>query len=376
MKQLLKYLLILFIFLPFVVKSQQEKDSVYESIQHLLYDNPDQAIAVAKKQIASETDIDKKIKYQLYLSKAYTAKRNSDESYKALLEAQKLLDETKNIQSKIDVLILIAIQYQQMELYNKSFEILDEADALCQKLEPQYDSQKYSWLGKSYAVKGIIYKSQGDNEIALDKFFNSIKNFEKAPNSVPTNNNISIVFYNIGSCYLNLKNFYSAEKYFHKSVEYAKKSNAQSLKAYALKGLGENYSSQNKPNEAIKMYEEASLLSKNIGDLVLDEGIYKGLSDNYLRLGDFQKYYQNNELFKKAQFDKEQNELKSINSLLENLNIENQESLKNIKKNHALIDIFFILATLFGSGFLFFKAYQKNKINTENRKKLQEILTK
>ena len=362
--------------MPFAVKSQQEKDSVYESIQHLLYDNPDQAIAVAKKQIATETDIDKKIKYQLYLSKAYTAKRNSDESYKALLEAQKSLEATKNIQSKIDVLILIAIQYQQMELYNKSFEILDEADALCQQLEPEYDSQKYSWLGKSYAVKGIIYKSQGNNEIALEKFFNAIKNFEKAPNSVPTNNNISVVFYNIGACYLNLKNFYNAEKYFQKSVEFAKKSDAQSLKAYALKGLGENYSAQNNPQKAIEMYESAALLSKNIGDLVLNEGIYKGLSDNYLRLGNFEKYNQNNELFKKAQFDKEQNELKSINSLLENLNNENQESQKSIKKNHALLNLLFILIALFGSGFMLFKAYQKNKINTENKKKLQEILTK
>lgn len=326
--------------------SQESNNASLKKIQPYLYENPDKAIEIATQLIKSETNIDKKISYYLYLSKAYTAKRNSDQSYKTLLKAQELLKETKDIKSKIDVLILIAIQYQQMELYSKSFETLDQVDALCKNLGNNFQLQKKSWLGKSYAIKGIIYKSQGNIEIALEKFFNSISFFENAEQSIPTISNISIVYYNIGYSYHILKNFDKAEKYFYQSLNYARKSNAQSLEAYALKGLAENYSLQNNPKKAIELLKEAKTKSEKIGDLILNEGIYEGLSENYLNIGNFKEYLYNNDFYRKIKFEREQNDLKSINSLLNNLEIDKNKEIQNINVKYNILIVFIISVSI------------------------------
>ena len=369
--------LMFMLFLPLAMKAQNKSnDSVFKEIQHYLYENPDKAIEVSNKIIDSEKDPDKKLKYYLFLSKAYTAKRNSDASYKTLLKAQQLLEDSKDFTAKIDAMILIAIQYEQMELYTKSFEVLDQVDALCNNLNAEYNLQKNSWLGKSYAIKGIIYKSQKNNEIALKKFFTSIQNFEKAEQTVPTINNISIVYYNIGYTFINVNNFAEAEKYFNKSLIYAQKSKAHSLEAYALKGLADLNSLQDNPQKAVELLETAKVKAQNIGDLVLSEGIYKGLADNYLSIGNFQKHVEYNDLYKKAQFEKEQNELQSINSFIDNTEKEKTEKLETDNKKHLIINILISIFTFLILGFFVFKIVKKYKKNQALRKQIQELITR
>lgn len=356
-------------------KSQEKRDVFYESIQSYLYEDPNKAIQVATKIINSEKDPDKKIKYYLYLSKAYTAKRNPDESLKVLLKAQELLKTTANVKSKIDVLITIAIQYQQMELNQKSFAMLDEVDKLCKNLNPEFYDQKNSWLGKTFAIKGIIYKSQKNNEIALQKFFSSITYLEKAAQDTPAINNISIVYYNIAYCYSNLDQLQASEKYFYKSIEFAQKSNAQSLEAFAMKGLAEIYALQNKRTQAIQLLETAKIKAEKIDDLSLDESIYYGLSENYLSNGEFDLYIKNNELYKKVQFEKEQSELNSINTLINN--IENQEfdELQKVEKESWVIKIIVIFISVLISVILLMKTLKISKENKISKKKIRELIT-
>lgn len=376
MERLLKILL-LFLLLSFsLVKSQEQKDAYFESIQAYLYEDPNKAIEVAQKIINVETNPDKKIKYYLYLSKAYTAKRNPDESLKVLLKAQELLKTTVNIQSKIDVLITIAIQYQQMELYQKSFLVLNEVDKLCSNLPSELLSQKNSWLGKTFAIKGIIYKSQKNHELALQKFFSAISYFEKTEQNIPNINNISIVYYNIGYCYFNLNKIPDSEKYFYKSIEFAKKSTALSLEAYALKGLADSYAKQNNRKQAIELLQLAKNKADKIDDLSLDEGIYSALAENYLSTGQFNLYLKSNDLYKKVKFEKEQSELKSINTLINNL--ENQELIKLTETTESswIIKILLIASCILISGILLMKTvkiYRKNQIK---KNKIAELIAK
>jgi len=368
--------LMLMLFLPLTTKAQNKSnDSVFKEIQHYLYENPDKAIEISNQIIDSEKDPDKKLKYYLFLAKAYTAKRNSDASYKTLLKAQQLLKDSKDFTAKIDAMILIAIQYEQMELYTKSFEILDQVDTLCNNLNAEYDLQKNSWLGKSYAIKGIIYKSQKNNEIALKKFFTSIQNFEKAEQNGPTINNISIVYYNIGYTFINVNNFVEAEKYFNRSLDYAKKSQAHSLEAYALKGLADLNSQRDNPQKAVELLEIAKVKAQNIGDLVLSEGIYKGLADNYLSLGNFQKHVENNDFYKKTQFQREQNELKSINSFINNSEKEKTEKLNSDNRKHLIINILISAFVFLILSFLLLKIFKTRKKNQALRKQIQELIT-
>lgn len=374
MRKFLKILILLVLAFPLFLKSQEVKDAALERINKYLYENPDKAIDEGKKLATSEKDIDKKIKYLLFVSKAYTAKRSTDESLKTLLEAQELLKTSKDVKSQIDVLIIIAIQYQQMELYGKCFETLDEAEKLTKDLKPVFEPSKNSWLGKSNAVKGIIYKSQGNNEIALEKFFKAVNYFEKSEQNTATINNLSIVYYNIGYSYFNQKDFQKAEIYFLKSLDNAKKSNAQSLQAFALKGLAENYTSQNNHQKALELLEEARKKAQNIGDLSLDEGIYKGLAENYLSTNQFELYQQNNDAYKKFQFEREQSELKSISSFITNVDNRHEAEIKEInRKKYAVIAISLFLGLL-ASAFLLWKILQKNKKNREEKKKIQALI--
>ncbi len=368
------FFLVLFLWFP-LAKSQQKEDSLLSGIQKYLYDNPDIAITEVQKLIKAQPDPNKKIKYLLFLSKAYTAKRNTDESYKTLLKAQELVKNSTDLESKIDVLLLIAIQYQQMELFNKSFETLDEADQLCQKIS-ESNKKKWAWLGKSFAVRGMIYKSQGNLEIALQKFSSAIHYLEKAEQNIPNINNTSILDYNIGYIYLNRDQFSTAENYFKKSILYAQKSNAKSLEAYAMKGLAENYTLQNKNEKALFFLKQAAQKSAAIGDLLLDEGIYKGLAENYLSIGKFTEYQENNEKYKRIQFEREQGELKSISSLISQLELNKGTQIKTLKTNHLIINLCLIIFISCLSGLFLVKSilkYRKNKIYKDKLGKLMHV---
>lgn len=376
MKKLLQKLVFINLLLfALFFKSQKEKDTVYDNIQSYLYEDPAEAIKIAQKLIKAETNIDKKIKYTLYLSKAYTATRNTDESYKTLLKAQELLKNSTDVVSKIDVMLIIAIQYQQMELYNKSFETLDKADEMCNQLDPKYEKQKNAWLGKSFAVKGIIYKSQGNMDIALQKFLTSLKYLEKAEQSTPNVNNTSIVYYNIGYCHLNSRKFSESERSFKKSIEFAEKSKAESLTAYAMKGLAENYAMQRENQKSLELLSLANEKSESIGDLLLNEGIAKSMAYNYLSLGNFDQYLANYDRYKKIQFNREQSDLKSINSLLNNLDVNLNAEVKKQSKKALITNFLLILVSILISSFLAWKIFQKNRKNKLSQKKLENLFS-
>lgn len=374
MKHVIKIFIVFFFFICSTANSQEKKDVVFDSLKKHLYDDPDTAILKVKKLINSEQDLDKKIKYLLFLSNAYGAKRNTDESYKTLLKAQELLKSSKDVDSKIVSLLLIAFQYQQMELYNKSFEALEQVDLLCQKVSDS-NKEKYAWLGKSFALKGMIYKSQGNLDISLQKFLSAIKNLEKSEQAAGNINNLSIIYYNIAYIYLNKKQFSTAEKYFNQSVSYASQSKAKSLEAYAMKGLAENYTLQNQNDKALIYLKKAAEKSQDIGDLVLDEGIAKLLAENYLVLGKFDDYLKNNESYKRIKFEREQGELKSINSLIDNMELSKTKEINSVKKNHFQINLVLIIISLIISIILFLKSLKKYRTNKTSRLKIAKLMT-
>lgn len=373
MKLILKIFIVAFFFICSTANSQVKEDSVLDSIKKHLYDDPDTAILQVKKLINSEKNLDKKIKYLLFLSNAYTAKRNTDESYKTLIKAQELLKSSKDLHSKIISQLLIASQYQQMELYNKSFEALDQVDSLSGKLSDS-NKEKYASLGKSFALKGMIYKSQGNLDISLQKFLSAITNLEKSTKAPGNSNNLSIIYYNIGYIYLNKNQFSTAEKHFNKSISYASESKAKSLEAYAMKGLAENYTFQKQNDKALQILQQAAAKSNDIGDLILDEGIYKGLAENYLVLGKFDDYLKNNEKYKRIKFQREQGDLKSINSLIDNMDLNKTTEINTIRKNHFRTNLILIILSILISAFLFLKSLKKYKTNKISRQKIAKLI--
>jgi tetratricopeptide (TPR) repeat protein len=124
---------------------------------------------------------------------------------------------------------------------------------------------------------------------------------------------MSVVYYNIGYCYLSLDLIDKAQQAFLQSVNYAQRNHAKSLEAFALKGISEVYKQKHENQAALDLLLKAEELCKNTGDIILNEGIYKEMSDNYLAMGKQDLYWVYNKKYLEMSFKRKQNELASIN---------------------------------------------------------------
>jgi tetratricopeptide (TPR) repeat protein len=374
MKLILKIITGIFLILNTSLSGQSTVfDSLMKKARLEIYDHPDDAIRMGKNLLGKEKDIHKQISIYQLLSTANIAKRDFDQSLQYLTKAKETAQKTNDLKVRTSVLISAAIQYQQMELFSKSLETLNEADQYIDKI-PDHLPEKYIETARSFAIRGMIYKSQANSEIALEKFLISIQNFEKVKYKQATYSNMSVVYYNIGYCYLNLGHFERAHHAFMQSVDYAKKSKAKSLEAFALKGLAEMYKQRRDNETALHLLIKAEDLSKNTGDLILNEGIYKEMADNYLAMGKPSLYQNYSKKYFEMRFQREQNELSSINH---SINDHNRETLKKSSEMHTryqyLTGIIVSLGIL-GIAMLLYLIVKVRKQNMAYRSKIQELI--
>ncbi|SHG66225.1 hypothetical protein SAMN05421866_1149 [Chryseobacterium oranimense] len=348
-------------------------DSLMKKARLEIYDNPDNAIRIAKDLLGKEHDIHKKIGIYQLLSTANIAKRDFDQSLLYLLKAKETAQKTNDLKIRTSVLISAAIQYQQMELFNKSLETLNEAEPLLAKL-PDDLPEKHIETARSYAIRGMIYKSQSNPEIALEKFLISIQNFEKIKYKQTTYSNMSVVYYNIGYCYLNLSQLEKAHQAFLRSAEYARKNKAKSLEAFALKGMAEMYKQKKENETALLLLIKAEELSKNTGDLILNEGIYKEMSDNYLALGKPDLYQNYSKKYFEMRFQREQNELSSINHSINDHNLETLKKSSTMKTRYNYLTAIIGGVSIFTIALLLSLILKIRRQNLKYRKEIQKLI--
>ncbi|KMQ62218.1 hypothetical protein ACM40_07890 [Chryseobacterium sp. BLS98] len=348
-------------------------DSLMKKARLEIYDNPDNAIRIARDLLGKEHDVHKKIGIYQLLSTANIAKRDFDQSLLYLLKAKETAQKTNDLKIRTSVLISAAIQYQQMELFNKSLETLNEAEPLLAKL-PDDLPEKHIETARSYAIRGMIYKSQSNPEIALEKFLISIQNFEKVQHKQTTYSNMSVVYYNIGYCYLNISQLEKAHQAFLRSADYARKNKAKSLEAFALKGMAEMYKQKKENETALQLLIKAEDLSKNTGDLILNEGIYKEMSDNYLALGKPDLYQNYSKKYFEMRFQREQNELNSINHSINDHNLETLKKSSTIKTHYNYLTAIIGGISIFIIALLLSLIFRIRRQNLKYRKEIQKLI--
>lgn len=369
MKSIVKIILLLVAFCNFT-KAQKTPDSVLIKKAKLeIYDNPDHTIKIGEQLLKRSHDIKTSINLYMLLSTANIAKRNFEESLQYILKAKELSQKTNDPRSQAGVLISVAIQYQQMELFNKCLETLNEAEQYIAKI-PEKKPEKYIETAASYAIRGMVYKSQSNSEIALEKFLISIQNYEKVPVKKTTYSNMSVVFYNIGYCYLNLNQIDKAQEAFLQSINYARNNYAKSLEAFALKGIAEIHKQRHENQAAINLLLKAEDLSKNTGDIILNEGLYKEMAENYLAMGQQNLYQQFNKKHMEMRFKRKQNELKSINQVIDNHNKETALKSEKLKSDYLYIKM---ASVLLGCILIVILLYFIIKIRKQNKKFHKEI---
>ncbi|KYH03851.1 hypothetical protein A1704_20940 [Chryseobacterium cucumeris] len=371
MKFLIHIVLMSLLLFQTTLAGQKISDDSLMKIANLeIYNNPDNAINIGKKLLRKERDLNKSIKIYLILSTAGIAKRNFDESLQYILKAREMVQKTNDPKIQTSFLIAAAVQYQQMELFSKSLETLDEADEYLVKL-PEDSYLKNFETARSFALRGMIYKSQSNPEIALQEFLIAIRNFERIKEKKEkTYFNQSIIYYNIGHCYLNLNQPDNAGTAFMKSMNLAGMIKAKSLEAFALKGLAEMNKQKHQNQEALKLLIKAENLGKEAGDLSLDEGIYKEMAENYLAMGNPNLYQVYSRKYFETKFKREQSELSSINHAIDVHNMETQKKSKKLATRYNYFMAGMIILGLFVLSIFF---YFVMKIRKQNKKYHDEI---
>lgn len=363
------FILIGLFFLSDSLCAQNSKrlDSIIKVNTPKMYENPD-AVITAGKLVVNESgeDIDIKIKGYKLISDGYSSKRDYQKSLRYVIKANELLAQSKDELLKILIINKTGIQYHQLKVYDKSIQYLDEAEKLC--LEYAVRDSVHVFLGVNYIVRGFIYKEELNCDIAIKYFDRGINELLLDKKNIKANaSKLSIAKYNKGNCYLLMSNTESATKTFKESITYAKLTNANSLLAFAQKGLAQVYTMEGKYFDAIKILNESLLISKKVNDLVLNQEIYKGLSENYLAINKWKEYTKYRTEYLKAQREVKVQERNSVSDSLLQKELEEKIKMENSIPNfwYAIL-IILIISGLLVVAFVMYAKKSKSQIDNLN----------
>ncbi|WP_417197635.1 tetratricopeptide repeat protein [Bizionia sp.] len=324
---------------------KKQVDSLLKANTNTVYDNPNASIEIGLSVYNDDTNsIKTKAKALMLVSLAYTSKRDYQKALEYTIKAEELSGQIKDPILNIEILFRTGILYQQLKIFDKSIKFLDQAEELCLAY-PEKDSIGI-FLGNTYIVKGFIYKDNLNCDIALGFFAKGISEYEMLKGT-RQRTNMSIAYYNKGNCYSMLSQYDKAKESFHKSIELAKIENANSLISFAQKGLAEVYTLEGNYAEAIELLHIALIQSKNVGDIILNLGIYKGLFENYLALNQWDEYQKYYNLYLKTQLEIKESERSSISDSIDE-NYKTYSEKHTETKNHYYNNI----KLIFIAGFI------------------------
>ncbi|MBU2928607.1 tetratricopeptide repeat protein [Winogradskyella psychrotolerans] len=293
----------------------KEGDSLVIEATKAVFKDPNKAISSALA-IYDNSSFSKEIRTNalMIVSTAYTSKRDYQKALDYIVKASEFSSQIDNKKLQIEILFRTGILYQQMKIYDKSIEYMEEVEKRCFNY-PDRDAIGGT-LASSYLVKGFVYKDNLNCDIAVEFFKKGLKEYERLGRH---HHNRSIGHYNIGNCQILLSEYANAKESFNKSRELANLENASSLVSFAEKGMAEVQTLEGRYQESVLLLQSALEESKNVGDLVLNLGIYKGLFENYLALNNWSQYQKYYELFLKTQLEIKKSERNSVSiSITEN----------------------------------------------------------
>lgn len=315
-------------------------DNIVNVASNEIYSNPDKVIKIGESIVnESGNNVDCKIKGYKLICDAYTSKRNYEKTLEYLNKANGMLRLSNNALLKIAILNKQGIIYHQLKIYDKAIQYLDQAEQAI--MEYPIKDSIHNDLGKNFIVRGFIYKEEFNCEIAINFFDRGISELLKVK-SKPAYNIISIAKYNKGNCYILLTNNQLAIENFNQSYLAGKMLDAKSLQAFANKGIAQVYTLEGNYEGAIAKLNEALLLSNEVKDLVLNQEIYKGLSENYLATSQWEKFNIYHSKYQSIQKLIKESERKSIS---ESLDLKKIEITKKLTEETSKINLY--LLTLF-----------------------------
>jgi tetratricopeptide (TPR) repeat protein len=354
-------LFLLLICFSLTVHAQKEIDSLLKIISYDLYKNPDKVIAQSEKIIRRENvSTDNKIEFSILISTAYSSKRNYTKSLHYATQALSLLPKVKDDFFKVRIYNRVGLQYQQLKLYDKALIYLDKGLKIATK-----SSQKKSFdklLGFNYASRAFIYREQMSCDIAQDYFNKALYYYKRTLDDPLINANLSVICSNKANCFTNSMQIDSARICYNQAIKYGKVIDAKICVAYAYKGLAEVNTLEGNYGVSINQLTEALNIASNSNDLFLNQGIYQGLSNNYLAQNNSEQHYFYTKKTQETIDAIKATESQSVNNLLSQIKVDGENSMNKIraKSNYYKIALtglilLFLIILFFETRTLHFK---------------------
>lgn len=337
-------------------QSDSKLDSLLKQAKLDIYEKPESVIKLGDSLYKSaDSSPETKVNALMLISDAYSSKRDYEKSLKYFQIANELSKKDNNIDLQIVVLSRTAVRYQQMKVYDKAIQYLDECDKLIAANPDQKTKHQYT-QGNNYIVRGLIYKDQLNCDIAINYLNKGIDLYKKSVTTLKYAN-LSIAYYNRGNCYIQLLDYKEAKNSFDQAIISADKVDASSLKAFALKGMAEVYNQQGDHKRAIELLQDGLKISKKVGDLILNRELYLNLANNYKSIDNWDEYKKYNLLFLKNQSIIKESERLSINDSIDELTAINDEKIHQMQIRYYVVISLMVLLSLFFAYMIF--AYQK-----------------
>jgi tetratricopeptide (TPR) repeat protein len=344
----------------FYGNAQPQTDSLFKKAYPILFENPGKAIDISQIILQTKDATEEnKADALLLISTAYTSERNYAKSLEYAVSAEEQLPKIGSDDFKINIYSRLGIQYQQLKIYNKAHSYLDKAISVVNNTKQPID--KHKLLGFNYAIRGMVYKEQMSCDFALDYFNKSLYHNKKSEQHATSDANISIIIYNKGNCFLSLNKIDSARTCFISSYEYADKIHADHLKAFANKGLAEVNTLEGHYENAIGLLLEASEMSADVDDQVLNQGIYRGLSDNYLFTNAISRHKWYERKYQETTQRIKKDNAKTLNQLVLQINVETQTEMEHVKSKWLYYQIPLIIFVFILAAALFFEIFRGRK---------------
>lgn len=359
-------------FIGFAQSDSIKIKNLYEEAKTNVYKDPKQAI----KQIdvlINHSNINAKQLVDIYFLKstAYSNLRDNEKALEHLNKTYELVNVLENKGQKVAAFHRISSIYHSLKLYDKSLVYLNEAEKTIQNLENK--QEKLESVAYNYTVRGLIFKDLNNTNSAINYFNKAIRSYNEIENSFVANSNKSVIYYNLGYCYLKT-DLNAAEKSFITSYELSKLTATKILIAYSLKGLGEYYFKLNNYETSNKKLNEALIVLGDIDDSVLQRNIYSLIGLNSIAQQEWKQFEKADSLSTLYAKKVLNSENKTISIAVQSLNHEAKVSTKKTLFNAQLVGVFSLFILILMTYVFYSKQKKLNKCILENQEELVDLL--
>ncbi|GHC53480.1 hypothetical protein GCM10008083_16890 [Ulvibacter litoralis] len=350
-------------------QSRATLDSIRAEATLLTYSNPQLAIKkglqlyeMAKNDPSSQTAA------LITVANAYAILKNHEKVLTYAFRADSVAEKSNNYADRVRVLGFIGGEYQRLKLGNKALSYLDKAYEITVN-HPLPDSIKFL-QGNIVFVKGLIQKDNLGCEYALEYLKEAEVIFKNNTTNKAINSSIGIANNNIGDCNFELKEYAAAKENYEEAIFYGSKVNSTKIVAYSELGLSKILTVEGKNLEAIHTLQEALKSIEHINDISMNSEIYKALSDNYSIVEDTENFNKYTSLYLAEEAKLLSEEKKSLNTIVNDISLDNSEKSEAQKNKYNYFFIFSIIVLLLLLLYILKNILKKRKKIAQHKEKI------